>query len=187
MTMLASRPWEFHSLCLFSLGRMFWERTFSCWSLLPLGVIASSGAPIVMLDVGAAPCGLRGLRKGVKNPSEKTQEKLKDLNTGKKKKKRASGLQRLRNWPRQEVGRVLFSVRSWELSWKVLWWVCVEKRGFNQAINICFFEVLWPTINVTGRHIKSRFLTWWVWVRWGHVKSLSSVGRCLFDSISVCV
>lgn len=25
--------------------------------------------------------------------------------------------------------KMLFSVRSWELSWKVLWWVCVEKRA----------------------------------------------------------
>lgn len=40
-----------------------------------------------MLDVGAAQWGLGYLRKGVKNPSEKTQEKPKEMNAGKKKKR----------------------------------------------------------------------------------------------------
>lgn len=85
-------------------------------------------------------------------------------NTGKRGegRRRASGPTWLRNWLRQEVGRRLFSVCSWEPSWKVLWWVCVWKKGFNQAINICFFEVLWATINVTGRRIKSCFRLCWM-------------------------
>lgn len=61
------------------------------------------------------------------------------------------------------------------------------KKGFNRAINICFFEVLWPTINVTGRHIKSHFLTWWVWAGQGQVKVLSSWDTVPTECVCVCV
>lgn len=96
-----------------------WERCFEKETCLHIGVIVSSWAPIVVLDAGAAPWGLGCLRNGVKNSTVKTQEKPKDLNTGKKKSFRTEAVKALGSAGSGQ--KMLFSGRSWEPSWKVLW------------------------------------------------------------------
>lgn len=117
-----------------------WERCFEKETCLHIGVIVSSWAPIVVLDAGAAPWGLGCLRNGVKklnceNPRETERPEH-------WKKKRASGLKRLRRWARQEVGRRCCSQDAHGNQAGKCCGECVWKKGFHQAINICFFEVL---------------------------------------------
>lgn len=85
---------NFGAFAPFSLGRGFSHRWGYCVFT----------APIVTVAVGAARWGLGCLRKGVKNPTVKTQEKPKGLNTGKKRERESF---------RTEAVKELASNRKW--------------------------------------------------------------------------
>lgn len=88
----------------------------------PSGLLVCSWAAVV-LDVRAA---LWGLEKRSEKPRWENPRETERPEHGRKKSLRTEAV---KAWLRQEVGRMLFSVCSWEQSWKVLWWVCVWKKG----------------------------------------------------------
>lgn len=107
---------KLRSLCSFSLSRRFPEGKFFTFTFRAAGFFMGPGCPV---GCGGGPMGAWVLEKRSEKPKRENPRETERPEPWRK--QRAPGPKRLRSRPRQEVGRGLFSVCSWELSWKVLW------------------------------------------------------------------